>query len=77
MKLQLILLFILGTFSSISQTSVTPLDCVDHFYHGVASGDPKSDRVIIWTRITPDDFTAPAIVSYKMALDTGMMNIVS
>src|SRR5687768_13869687 len=25
------------------------------FYHGVASGDPLTDRVIIWTRITPDD----------------------
>jgi alkaline phosphatase D len=25
------------------------------FYHGVASGDPLADRVIIWTRITPDD----------------------
>ena len=24
------------------------------FYHGVASGDPLSDRVIIWTRVTPD-----------------------
>ncbi len=24
------------------------------FYHGVASGDPLSDRVIIWTRLTPD-----------------------
>jgi phosphodiesterase/alkaline phosphatase D-like protein len=24
------------------------------FYHGVASGDPLEDRVIIWTRITPD-----------------------
>ena len=23
-----------------------------HFIHGVASGDPKEDRVIIWTRIT-------------------------
>ena len=23
------------------------------FYHGVASGDPLKDRVIIWTRITP------------------------
>ena len=22
------------------------------FYHGVASGDPLSDRVIIWTRVT-------------------------
>jgi alkaline phosphatase D len=25
------------------------------FYHGVASGDPLADRVIIWTRVTPDD----------------------
>lgn len=25
------------------------------FYHGVASGDPLSDRVIIWTRITPEN----------------------
>jgi alkaline phosphatase D len=25
------------------------------FYHGVASGDPLSDRVIIWTRVTPED----------------------
>lgn len=23
------------------------------FYHGVASGDPLTDRVIIWTRVTP------------------------
>ena len=23
------------------------------FYHGVASGDPQSDRVILWTRYTP------------------------
>ncbi|MEM6523160.1 MAG: alkaline phosphatase D family protein [Bacteroidota bacterium] len=25
------------------------------FYHGVASGDPLSDAVIIWTRVTPED----------------------
>ena len=25
------------------------------FLHGVASGDPQQDRVIIWTRITPED----------------------
>lgn len=24
------------------------------FQHGVASGDPKADRVILWTRITPE-----------------------
>ena len=60
-----------------SQTSISPLDCVNHFYHGVASGDPLTDAVIIWTRITPDDFTAPVIVNYKVALDTGMVNAVT
>lgn len=25
------------------------------FYHGVASGDPLSDAVIIWTRVTPEE----------------------
>lgn len=24
------------------------------FYHGVASGDPLQDRVVIWTRVTPE-----------------------
>jgi alkaline phosphatase D len=24
------------------------------FYHGIASGDPLADRVIIWTRVTPE-----------------------
>lgn len=59
------------------QTSITPLDCVEPFYHGVASGDPLPDAVIIWTRITPDDFISPVPVSYKMALDTGMLNVVA
>ena len=29
------------------------------FYHGVASGDPTSDAVIIWTRVTPDPLPLP------------------
>jgi alkaline phosphatase D len=28
---------------------------IQPFYHGVASGDPLHDRVIIWTRVTPKD----------------------
>lgn len=31
------------------------------FKHGVASGDPLADRVILWTRITPADPTAGEI----------------
>lgn len=76
MKQLLFLLLLSATFSW-GQTSISPLDCVEPFYHGVASGDPLSDAVIIWTRITPDDFTTPVPVSYKMATDTSMSNVIS
>jgi len=47
------------------------------FYHGVASGDPLSDRVIIWTRVTPDSaWIGSADVLWRVATDTGMTNIV-
>ncbi|QQS27515.1 MAG: alkaline phosphatase D family protein [Sphingobacteriales bacterium] len=45
------------------------------FYHGVASGDPLTDRVIIWTRITPQDDN-PIDVEWKMATDPEMTNII-
>lgn len=49
------------------------------FYHGVASGDPLADRVIIWTRITPDSlFTGNSLdVNWYIAQDTGMSQIVN
>ena len=47
------------------------------FYHGVASGDPTPNKVIIWTRVTPDSgFVGMAMVDWRMALDTGMTQIV-
>ena len=51
--------------------------CLAPFYHGVASGDPMPDKVIIWTRVTPDTVSSdPILVSWQMATDTGMTNIV-
>jgi alkaline phosphatase D len=44
------------------------------FYHGVASGDPLADRVILWTRITNGD--PNPTVNWRVATDTGMVNIV-
>jgi len=37
------------------------------FYHGVASGDPLDDRVIIWTRVTPETTDAPVEVKWAIA----------
>lgn len=45
------------------------------FYHGVASGDPLHDRVIIWTRVTMPN-SEPVSVEWFVATDTAMMNIV-
>ena len=36
-----------------SEDSILYNSSLKPFYHGVASGDPLTDRVIIWTRVTP------------------------
>jgi alkaline phosphatase D len=53
------------------------------FQHGVASGDPQQDRVIIWTRITPSPeatpgatLGAPTRVEWKVAADAGFRTVV-
>lgn len=47
------------------------------FDHGVASGDPLTDSVIIWTRATPSDETATAInVRFQVASDEGFSTLV-
>ncbi len=44
------------------------------FYHGVASGDPLKDAVIIWTRVTAN--TPEVSVTWKVATDSAMNSIV-
>src|SRR6218665_1291264 len=60
-------------------TSKSVKTCLKPFYHGVASGDPLSDRVILWTRITPENgATTPQIVEWYIAEDTNFtMNVQS
>jgi alkaline phosphatase D len=45
------------------------------FRHGVASGDPLADRVILWTRVTPDS-TAAVSVECVVATDPALANVV-
>ncbi|MGQ9863493.1 MAG: alkaline phosphatase D family protein [Bacteroidia bacterium] len=48
------------------------------FYHGVASGDPLTDRVILWTRVTPAaNWTGPLTGSWQVAQDTNFQTIVA
>src|SRR5688572_27027123 len=39
------------------------------FRHGVASGDPQSDRVVIWSRVTPPVGTRTLQVRWRMTSD--------
>lgn len=45
------------------------------FEHGVASGDPLQDRVIIWTRVTPDDEDVRVSVRWEIARDDTFQEI--
>ncbi len=38
------------------------------FQHGVASGDPRPDSIILWTRVTPAS-AGPVLVEWEMATD--------
>ncbi len=46
------------------------------FYHGVASGDPLQDRVILWTRVTPEDSAAVIDVKWEISTRSDFSSIV-
>jgi alkaline phosphatase D len=45
------------------------------FYHGVASGDPLTDRIILWTRVTTQDNSIS--VEWQIATDTAFANVIN
>jgi len=49
------------------------------FRHGVASGDPLTDRVILWTRVTPriDNASTSAQVRWVLADDDKLQKVVA
>lgn len=47
-----------------------------NFLHGVASGDPLADRVVIWTRATPERDAKTVEVAWVVATDSQCKNIV-
>ncbi|MBE2245680.1 MAG: alkaline phosphatase D family protein [Candidatus Competibacteraceae bacterium] len=76
-KLLTFCLIFLYSYSQ-AQTDRSFLDpALAPFYHGIASGDPLPDRVMIWTRITLDPPVTPVTVSWRMATDTLFTNIVA
>lgn len=68
-----------GCFSSSSSSSSSENDAERElaFRHGVASGDPLTDRTIIWTRVTPlDGHSADISVGWEIALDAAFTQLV-
>lgn len=72
------LLFLIASCSTKEEKKYQPLvepvavlfnTTLKPFYHGVASGDPLHDRVIIWTRVTPEDSLPSIDVEWEVSLD--------
>ena len=54
-----------------------PSSVPNPFLHGVASGDPLADRVILWTRVTTLDRSAEVDTHWEIALDPQLRQTVS
>lgn len=50
-------------------------DCAP-FLHGVASGDPRPDGVVLWTRLTPESTNESRSIHWQMALDPQLSHLV-
>lgn len=77
MKLKLLTIFFLISGFSIHAQNPDCLSSFAPFLNGVASGDPLNDRVIIWTRVTPQNSADVFNVQWRMATDTGMTQLVN
>ena len=53
------------------------IDSLAPFYHGVASGDPLDDRVIIWTRVTPKTKLNKVPVNWKISSTADFKNVIN
>ncbi len=76
-RLVLACLALLLLSGSLSSQSLNLDPDLKPFYHGVASGDPLPDRVIIWSRVTAEEGDPADIdVAWQVATDSGMTNVV-
>lgn len=62
------------TSPDINDINAAPDNRTGVFAHGVASGDPMADRVILWTRLSQTQSDAP--VTWVLATDPQLTNVV-
>ncbi|MBI1685934.1 alkaline phosphatase D family protein [Caulobacter hibisci] len=74
------LLALLGTGAATPVAAMVPKGLHPgeiRFAHGLASGDPLADRVVLWTRITTEAATLPVPVRWDVATDPDFKTIVA
>lgn len=92
MKHVVLFVFCLFTTAAFAQPFAPPKDPVDNgwvatrsltfngdlrpFFHGVASGDPSANSVVLWTRVTPEA-PGPVSVEFQVATSLAFDNIVA
>ncbi|OYW74435.1 MAG: alkaline phosphatase, partial [Asticcacaulis sp. 32-58-5] len=64
-----------GSAPALGASEVSPQLKGLHFAHGVASGDPLADRVILWTRLSGAQ--SPTKVTYEVAVDEAFSQIIA
>ncbi|WP_252176262.1 alkaline phosphatase D family protein [Endozoicomonas sp. 4G] len=59
--------------------SLAPTPISVEFQHGVASGDPTQEAVILWTRVTPTEegYTGEVLVRWEVATDKAFTDLVT
>lgn len=67
----------LGTLPLLRSTGLLAQGANPVFQHGVASGDPLVDRVILWTRVTPKSPAAAQTVAWRIARDPKLAQVVA
>lgn len=65
-----------GTAAACAPTRATAYEGAARFAHGVASGDPRRDGVVIWTRVSPET-AGPAPVRWIVASDPKLRRVVA
>ncbi|CAN5237340.1 hypothetical protein BH24ACT1_BH24ACT1_11090 [soil metagenome] len=63
--------------TSREQVAAAPSDDDLVFAHGVASGDPTAERVVIWTRVSGTEGDDQVAVSWTMAADPELRDVVA
>ncbi len=69
------LLFILTLSMGCTKPAETPAGPPVTFTHGVASGDPYAESVVLWTRVLPDDSARQVSVTWEVALEPEFSHI--